>query len=156
MVTAVTDVRGVATILGEYRVQLAKIQSDLLAQAADLLESSLEAGEDAMHTRIETAVTPTGERRALYGFGSGEPGRIDTGAYYDGVEHDLEADSNTEMTGYLGWLSDKRDYFQEQEDGFVANGHEVEAVHALLDGATIAKQQFSEGLVALVEKEFGA
>lgn len=135
---------GVLADLRGFRDDLVGLRDQLLREAADAMEASLGLGENVMHQMIEQAVTPTGLRREQVR--GGHPGRIDTGAYFDGVEHDIEADSDERIVGHLGWLGEKRPYFQEQEDGFTVNGREVEGVHSLVNGFAVASAEFEREL----------
>lgn len=176
-----TTTTGAAEAIREYftqvRQQLEQIRNDTMAEAADAMADALQKGEDAAHQRIETAETETGRERSgdvdkrdpgrtriadpKDLAGHGEPGRIDTGAYFDEFQHDYYQVNKDHMQGRFGWIGEDtapqahsaggKSYFELQEKGFTTRGgHEVEDVHALLNASEVAKAEFKKRLTDYV------
>lgn len=145
------------------RAALIKIRNDLMAEMGQAMADALQAGEEAGKTRIESATTPTGEKRAATG---GYAGRIDSHAYIDELQHHTYQVDTDHLQGRIGWLDGAdnqnntavpfkvKSYIELQESGFVANGTAVPAVHALLDSTQVAKTEFRKALTEYVRREF--
>lgn len=158
-----TSISG-ADFVAQATAAITKIRNDVMAEVGQAMDEALQAGEDAAHTRIETAVTETGRNRALDGLG--QEGRIDTGAMWDGFQHHSYQVNPDHMQGRIGWIDGAdnanstavpfkiKSYVELQENGFVANGTAVPAVHALLDGTEVAKARFKKALTDYVKREF--
>jgi len=109
--------------------------------AEQIVEEFAHDGERDMEQIIQTATTPTGERRAAgtdaNRTGSVSPGRIDSGLMINQVSSEFEAGGNT-FTGEFGWTKEVEAYFLLQENGT----KKIEAMHAL-QGANIKQRELA-------------
>lgn len=96
MITTVKDV-----VIPGYFQQLQRIAAEATALA---------------RIRIKLATTPSGIARARSG--SGQPGRIDTGAFYKGLSWRVRKEAKGAYSIRIGWLDGDPDYASYQELGF--------------------------------------
>lgn len=87
----------------------------LVDSLEDEMKEIVEQGASDMQRTIDTAVTPTGERRVASGAG-GHAGRRETDDMYNDVKSDVERNGNT-IVGRFGWIEDWQEYYSLQEDG---------------------------------------
>jgi len=121
------------------RVQ--SFEQNIKDAAEQIVEEFAHDGERDMEQIIQTATTPTGERRAsgldANRTGSVSPGRIDSGLMINQVSSEFSANGNT-FTGEFGWTKEVEDYFLLQENGT----KKIEAMHAL-QGANIKQRELA-------------
>lgn len=136
------------------RDRLIDVRNELMAEAANAMQDSMQAGKEIAQERIELSTTPTGERRAANG---GHPGRIEDGDYHDDFDHQVYQLDRDRMQGRFGWLDGgwsanafDGSYIELQEEGFQS----VAGVHALLEASEVAKAEFKERLTTYVQREF--
>ncbi|MGN6324489.1 hypothetical protein [Pseudolysinimonas sp.] len=140
------------------RERLIQIRNDLMAEVADAMSESMDAGKEVASERIELAVTPTGERRAARGLGV--PGRVETGAMEDDFTNQTYQLDPDHMQGRFGWIDGADDangadvsYIELQDDGFVSKGTTVAGVHAMAEAAEVTKATFKQRLTKYVREE---
>lgn len=88
------------------------IVDDLVSEMEDIVEQ----GAEDMQRVIDTAVTPTGERRVATGAGA-HAGRRESDEMYRDVKSEVQRNGNV-IVGRFGWIDDYQEYYGAQEDGF--------------------------------------